>query len=603
MSYPEQPFGFYKSSIEVLKKEIARLVSSRSRISWLRVLIIAAVIAAVILLWSSGFGSIFLAIVPLFALFGFLVTRTLKLDEQLTHNRTLLRVNEEELAGLSGVHVPRFDGTKYLGSEGGSGNDLDIFGPASLYPFLNRANTERGRDLVAKSLHTSASRDQILQKQAAVIELQQQTPWRQQLQAFGMRAEITRRSETVIEKWLSETPKEFQGPVWMILRFLIPAISFTICILYAQDKISDPAFNVSMLLILGFVLFVSRGIAANYSMLSGVVKEMEALGNLLHTIEQQNFNSPLLREQQELLKSDAIASVKIRELKSILNRMDYRLNPIVWVPLSVFFFWDLQQVFSLEKWRGSMKGKITHWYSSVAWFENLSSFANLSFNHPRWAMPLISEQWFELEGKQMGHPLILPSKSVLNDLKISGAGELIMLTGSNMAGKSTFLRTLGTNMILAMAGGPVCADYFKIPVLSVVSSMRIMDNLEEETSTFYAELKKLKKILESIQAREKVFILLDEMLRGTNAIDRHTGSVALIRQLLKFDAVGIIASHDISLTELAKEYPGKIENYHFDSSVINNEIVFDYRLKNGVCTSTNATLLMKKIGLQIDDGE
>ena len=175
----------------------------------------------------------------------------------------------------------------------------------------------------------------------------------------------------------------------------------------------------------------------------------------------------------------------------------------------------------------------------------------------------------------------------------------MLVTGSNMAGKSTYLRSIGVNTILAMAGAPVCAKFFCLSPVQIISSMRIADNLEESTSTFYAELKKLKTIIDKVNNNEKVFILLDEILRGTNSLDRHTGSVALIKQLIKHKAAGIIATHDVELAEMKKDYPINILNYHFDVQVSNDELYFDYRLKEGICTSLNASILMKKIGIEL----
>ena len=601
MNEAVRPVKFYHNRINSLKSATDKLKNTRSTISWARLLIIGAAIASVVWLWPEGFSMILLVLIPLLTLFGFLVSRSLKLDEQILHNKNLIQICGEEILELEGKHVARFDGSSYLQATGISGNDLDIFGPAGLYPFVSRINTEKGRDMFAHWLTVTTDKETIISKQEAVSELADQTLWRQQLQGYGMRSAITNKSQEIIEQWQGSKDSSFQGPVWKVLRFLIPAISITTAFMYWQDRISDQSFNIIMLLILGFAFWIGKLISVEYSKLSGVVKELEALGNLLHVVESTTFKSQRLRLLQEQLTGNLKASRQIHELRKILNRLDYRLNPLVYIPLSVFMLWDLQQSFALEKWKRTMQGRIGNWYQCIAEFECISSLGNLSFNHPGWAMPEISDQWFVLVGDKMGHPLIHPSKSVMNNLKMDGTGTLIMLTGSNMAGKSTFLRTLGTNMILAMTGAPVCASYFKVPVVHVMSSMRIMDNLEEETSTFYAELKKLKTILEAVQRREKIFILLDEMLRGTNAIDRHTGSVALIHQLLRYDAVGIIASHDISLTAMAETYPDRIQNFHFDSEVINNEIVFDYKLKPGICTSTNATLLMKKIGIQIDE--
>ena len=209
------------------------------------------------------------------------------------------------------------------------------------------------------------------------------------------------------------------------------------------------------------------------------------------------------------------------------------------------------------------------------------------------------QDYFFIEGKEIGHPLITKNKRVNNYIEIKHDGELMLVTGSNMAGKSTYLRSVGVNVILAMAGAPVCAKYFKVSHVQVISSMRITDNLAESTSTFYAELKKLKTIIEKVNAGEKVFILLDEILRGTNSLDRHTGSVALIKQLIKHHAAAIIATHDLELAKIKDEFPENIINYHFDVQVSNDELYFDYNLKPGVCNSLNASILMKKIGIEL----
>jgi len=204
-----------------------------------------------------------------------------------------------------------------------------------------------------------------------------------------------------------------------------------------------------------------------------------------------------------------------------------------------------------------------------------------------------------LEGKNIGHPLIASDTRVNNDYAIQGNARVDLITGSNMGGKSTFLRSIGVNIVLELMGGPVCAKSFSVYPAKLMSSMRIADNLAESTSTFYAELKKLQLIIEAVKRKETVFILLDEILRGTNSLDKHKGSEALIRQLIQQNTVAILATHDIELTQLQEQYPDSISNYHFDVQVANEELYFDYKLKTGVCKSLNATLLMKKIGINI----
>ena len=261
--------------------------------------------------------------------------------------------------------------------------------------------------------------------------------------------------------------------------------------------------------------------------------------------------------------------------------------------------WNLQQALDLEQWKKQYATDVESWFNTLGSFEALNSFATLHFNDPGSCFAVLHAQHFFIAAKELGHPLINKNKRVNNFIDIENRGELMLVTGSNMAGKSTYLRSVGINTVLAMAGAPVCANSFIISPVQLISSMRIADNLEESTSTFYAELKKLKTVIDKVNAGEKVFILLDEILRGTNSLDRHTGSEALIKQLIREKAAAIIATHDLGLAEIQKTYPANILNYHFDVQVNNEELYFDYKLKPGVCTSLNASILMKKIGIEL----
>jgi DNA mismatch repair ATPase MutS len=242
---------------------------------------------------------------------------------------------------------------------------------------------------------------------------------------------------------------------------------------------------------------------------------------------------------------------------------------------------------------------VQQWFHTLAEMEALCSLATLRFNNPTWCFPVFSSKPGTLITTALGHPLIEHRKRVCNDFSTGGTGQLSLITGSNMAGKSTFLRSAGINIVLAMMGAPVCASSFELYPVQACSSMRISDNLEESTSTFYAELKKLKYIIDAVNRGETIFILLDEILRGTNSADRHAGSKALIRQLLLHKATGMIATHDLELAKMADAFPGQLHNYHFDEQVAGDELYFDYKLKAGVCHSMNASLLMKKIGIEM----
>ena len=336
-----------------------------------------------------------------------------------------------------------------------------------------------------------------------------------------------------------------------------------------------------------------------YQKLNKISSQVDTLSNSVSFIENSSFKEELLSSLQQYLRHEnRVASKAIQQLNKILARFDYRFNPLVFIPLNIFLLWDLQQVLQLEKWKERNNEEVRHWFESLETYEALCSIGTLSFNHPLWCFPELNDLKPEFSAKELGHPLIEPTKSVVNDFSTAGRGQINIITGSNMAGKSTFLRAVGINMVLGSMGAPVNASAMKFSPLAVMSSMRIKDNLEESTSTFYAELKKLKTIIDAVKKNKPVFILLDEILRGTNSHDRHTGSKALIRQLLADQAIGLVATHDLELASLSEEYPG-VHNYHFDVQVKAEELYFDYKLKPGICTSLNASILMRKIGIEI----
>jgi DNA mismatch repair ATPase MutS len=331
-----------------------------------------------------------------------------------------------------------------------------------------------------------------------------------------------------------------------------------------------------------------------------MVSELDVLSSSIRLLEKTIFHAPYLEEiQQHYRTGDNKASSELKELKNILDRLDLSYNLVLTGPLNILLLWNLQQAIALEKWKERNKENAKNWFNALGLMEALCSFSTAGFNHPDWTFPVLKDEQFFIEGKQIGHPLINKIKRVSNDIKIDKAAELMLITGSNMAGKSTYLRSIGINVVLAMAGAPVCAEKLILSPVQVISSMRIADNLEESTSTFYAELKKLKIIIDKVNNGERVFILLDEILRGTNSYDRHTGSVAFIKQLIKHNASGVIATHDIELTKMKETFPENILNYHFDVQVSNEELYFDYKLNEGICTSMNASILMKKIGIEM----
>lgn len=273
---------------------------------------------------------------------------------------------------------------------------------------------------------------------------------------------------------------------------------------------------------------------------------------------------------------------------------------IMGVILNGFLLWDLQCILRLEQWKKANADLVPGWFGILGKFEALNSLANFKFNHPESVFPEIAGGNMILHAEFLGHPLIPTGENIRNSLKISRPGEFMLITGSNMAGKSTFLRTVGVNLVLAGAGAPVLAEQMTWNPLKLLTSMRVWDSLSNRESTFYVELKRLRMILEAIRSGGPVMVLLDEILTGTNSRDKHFGSEMFIRQLIREGASGLVATHDLELGKLEQEFPDKVLNYCFEVQIEKEEFRYDYKLRRGICKTLNATELMKKMGVSLD---
>lgn len=595
-----RPGEYYKQRLITLGNELDLLNKKKSLLGWLRFGAIVSIAATWYFIYPYGLWYAVGLSVLLMILFTRLVFADLKNNTAIEHHKYLVIINEDELKALDHDYYHLANGNEFIPKEHFYANDLDIFGHASLYQYINRTTSEPGSATLAGWLLKPADTDTVNNRQAAVKELLSKTEWRQQLQALGAAKKIQHATQTRLQLWFEEDERFINKKYWLVLRYLIPAIVVTVIVLNITDVLNNYVRNYCLLGSALLAFYISKKVTPLHQQVSKMSDELEVLADSMKLIEETDFRSGYLQDLQKQFKQqEEKASSQLNLLKKILERLDLRFNFVVFIPLDVLFQWDLQQAIALERWKKYNHHHVLSWFTALGEFEAVNSLSTLSFNHPEWCFPGFKEQHFFIEGKEIGHPLIRAEKCVNNFLKIEHSGELMLVTGSNMAGKSTYLRSIGINTVLAMAGAPVCAKYFCVSPVQVISSMRIADNLEESTSTFYAELKKLKTIIDKVNNNERVFILLDEILRGTNSLDRHTGSAALIKQLIRHKAAGIIATHDVELAQLKDEFPGNILNYHFDVQVSNEELYFDYRLKEGICTSLNASILMKKIGIEL----
>ncbi len=318
---------------------------------------------------------------------------------------------------------------------------------------------------------------------------------------------------------------------------------------------------------------------------------------LLKAMESADFQSEYLKKLQKEVSSPQSAEKVFSSLKSLVKEFEYRQNLAVGIFLNSLFLWDIRCVYHLWYWHSKHHKKLADWLNVISEMDALISLGNYANNHPDFTYPEIQEGDFILNAKELGHPLLHPEKRVDNDFELNGWSKVMIVTGANMAGKSTFLRTVGVNLILGRLGTPVCADKMVFNPVDIYTNMRTTDSLLKDESYFFAELKRLKGVLDRLKNGERIFIILDEMLKGTNSVDKLEGSKKLIRKLIQYQSVSLIATHDLKLSELEKEFPEQVLNSCFEIRIENDEMVFDYKLSDGVTKTMNATFLMKKMGI------
>lgn len=513
------------------------------------------------------------------------------------HNRFLSVINQEEIDVLEN-HFHHFDpGDQYLDAHHPYSLDLDVFGEYSVFQCCNRTSSVIGSRQLAQYFSKPASQKEIESRQSAVRELSNLLDWRQNFQAFGRVTKDDPKHLQLLHLWLADDPFIINNkwlrwslyfiPLWMF-------IGMGISLYYLSWKLA-----VLFILLPAFILYKTvKQVNHTHVRTTHAEKILSYYSRLIRHIESQQFQSKkLVFLQQKFTGNKQPASIKIQAISRIISQLNVRYN-IFAVLLNLGGLWDLQWVYRLEKWKKENKATLPQWFEALQHFEALISLATLSYNNPDWTFPVIIQQEM-ISGQEMGHPLIHHSKRINNDFQTPTQGHIKLVTGSNMAGKSTFLRTVGINIVLSMAGAPVCAKKLHLPLLEVYSSMRTKDALHENTSSFYAELKRLKVIIEAVEDKSNVYFLLDEILKGTNSKDRHTGSKGLIEQLIRSKGAGIIATHDLELGSMEAQSDGAIENLCMDVEVKEGKLFFDYKIKKGISKSFNATILMKEMGIKI----
>ncbi len=585
----DHPLVYYQQHLETYKAKADKLYKRMTTLSLLRVIVFLATGFGVYLSFGLWQLAVLISIIGIGA-FVFLLSKYTDFKAQRNFNNALVKINEEEIKIASGDFHHRNEGLEFQDPSHFYSLDIDLFGRGSFFQFINRTTINEGTQKLADALLANAT-DDIILRQAAIKELSSKPKWRQQYSATSSLVAVETPAKDIIN-WLQHykpfLPKMMR---WFPLVFTLLSLALFALTFF---KLIDMVF-------MGYWLFVGLGITGIYvkktnvlSVNSDRVKDtFRQYASLLKRIENEDFTSELLQEKQQQIQSDTKkASSIFNELSKSLDALDNRNNLISAIFGNGLFLSDIKNSYHIEQWIKQYGAKVGDWFEVVSFFDAYNSLGGFAYNHPEFVFPEINTSQTVIKAAGLGHPLLNKSKRVDSDLTIENE-QFFIVTGANMAGKSTFLRTVSLHIVMANVGLPVCAKSSGYSPVKLITSMRTSDSLTDDSSYFFSELTRLKYIVDAIK-NEPYFIVLDEILKGTNSTDKAIGSRKFVEKLVASNATGIIATHDLSLCDIEKELDD-VKNYYFDAKIINDELHFDYTLKQGICQNMNASFLLKKM--------
>jgi hypothetical protein len=491
--------------------------------------------------------------------------------------------------------------------------DFDLFGKGSLFELLCVAATAAGHATLARWLMhpgdvTSA---EVRERQQAVEELRQNVALREEI--FVASAEVASAvEETRLDEWLRGSTTFSRGEriaAKMIAAMSVLAFAFGTPALISRIvnatnpgtmAVRSPLESLPLAVMIVVAILFARRLAERVARIVGAVERREPslslLAELLAVIERQSFAAPRLVALRAALERDGVpASGQIERLRKLVALLEARRNQF-FRPFAALVLWTDNIAFAIERWRAESGPEIVRWIATIAEIEALLSLSSFAFEHPSFVMPEVIEGPALFDGGAIGHPLIPDDRRVVNDVTIGGPLRLLMISGSNMSGKSTLLRAIGVNTLLGLAGAPVCATRLRLSPMAVGASISLNDSLQEGASRFYAEILRIRDIL---RMTPPLLFLLDEVLGGTNSHDRRIGAEAIVRGLVERGAIGLATTHDLALAQIAEELAPRAANVHFEDHIENGEVMFDYRMRSGVVTKSNALELMRAVGIEV----
>ncbi len=593
----------YKIQIELLESEKGNKIEKQKYLPFLRfIFFILTLVIFYKYLINKDILFICLAGISLF-LFLFISWLDNLLKNKIEQSDRLIQICNNEIKATKGDYSPFESGDEYIDTDHNYAYDLDLFGKNSLFHCINRSVTIFGKNRLADYFKdTYGFKKQIIERQEAVRELSDKKDFRHQLQLVFFGQKSTERDRQEFNEWLASESKIYNNQIFNALRFILPVFTIGSIVLSFMGLLVVQVPVMMVMVQLLIVSLYSRKTMNVMQSLTSNIGIISKYARFLWLIEKENFNSGFLTDLKSRLSHNEheTPATIIRQLYSLLNWMDTNLNIIAAVILNGLFLFNLQMLTAVEKWKSKYRDLIPRWFAIIGEFDALSSLATFAYNNPEYIFPLPVADDFYFEASNLGHPLILKEDCVTNNMIIPGWNRYCIITGANMSGKSTFLRSVGVNYVLAMTGAPVFATKFIFYPVKLHSSIRTSDSLARKESFFYAELKRLKGIITELESGQHTFILLDEILKGTNSKDKQAGSIALLKQLIRYQSVGLIATHDLVLGDLINSYPENIRNLCFEIQIIENEMSIDYKLSEGICQNLNATFLMKKMGILIE---
>lgn len=603
MNENESIKDYYKANQVTCTNEISRYSRLINNYSFLR--LFSLLFGIVLFYQSFKFERVWLTELVLLSVvvcFAWLVKKQSQFEKRKVYFVDLGKVNINELNSIERQENLYQDGTVWIDGSHPYSSDLDIFGKGSVFNLINRCSTVLGNSKLASWLKEPASASIIRERQSAVKELTSKQTWKQNFQTILLFSNKASQNQVdQLFQYLKSASRR-QG-TWLRLYIKwIPLIFLLLAMLCYFSK-----FFLLIIITTGITnLFITEvyniRIKKTESSVGKVSSILILFSEAISKIKQEKWESELCLQLTAGLGDgqQGKLSEQIKLLASLINRLALGYS-FAGFALNFTMAWNVRQFFDIEDWKLKSKVNLEHAFDIIASFEALISISSLKSNYPAWSFPEIKEdENYTLNARSIGHPLILINANVRNKFTLNNELKIDIITGSNMAGKSTFLRTLGVNTVLALSGAPVCAIQMSVTPMLIFSYMRISDSLNENTSTFKAELDRLKSLLHVLNQNEKVYFLIDEMLRGTNSVDKYLGSKAVIEKLISQRAVGIVATHDLQIAQLEQKYPYYIRNFYFDIQVEGDEMKFDYKLKLGECKSFNASILLRRIGVNVE---